>query len=32
VPGMHWRVASSLVNGLPHQLVRAVTTRFDASS
>jgi short-subunit dehydrogenase len=32
VPGTHWRVASGLVNGLPHQLVRALTTRFDASS
>jgi hypothetical protein len=32
VPGAHWRAASGLINGLPHQLVRALTTRFDASS
>ena len=31
VPGVHWRVLSELVNGLPHQLVRSLTTRFDAS-
>jgi short-subunit dehydrogenase len=32
VPGLHWRAASGLINALPHQLVRALTTRFDASS
>lgn len=32
VPGLHWRAASGLVNGLPHQLVRAMTSRFDASA
>lgn len=31
VPGAHWRVLSELVNVLPHQLVRSLTTRFDAS-
>jgi short-subunit dehydrogenase len=31
VPGLHWRAASVLVNGLPHPLVRALTSRFDAS-
>jgi uncharacterized protein len=32
VPGLHWRAASGLINALPHQLVRSLTTRFDASS
>jgi hypothetical protein len=31
VPGLHWRTASALINGMPHQLVRALTARFDAS-
>jgi short-subunit dehydrogenase len=31
VPGVHWRAANILINGLPHQLVRALTSRFDAS-
>lgn len=31
VPGLHWRAVNGLVNALPHQLVRALTTRFDAS-
>jgi short-subunit dehydrogenase len=31
VPGAHWRVLSELVNLLPHQLVRSLTTKFDAS-
>jgi hypothetical protein len=31
VPGLHWRAVSGLVNALPHQLVRSLTTRFDAS-
>jgi hypothetical protein len=31
VPGLHWRVADVAVNALPRQLVRALTTRFDAS-
>ena len=29
VPGAHWRVLSELVNLLPHQLVRSLTTKFD---
>jgi short-subunit dehydrogenase len=32
VPGLHWRAVSGLVNALPRQLVRSLTTRFDASS
>jgi short-subunit dehydrogenase len=32
VPGLPWRAASGLINALPHQLVRSLTTRFDASS
>jgi hypothetical protein len=32
VPGLHWRAVNGLVNALPHQLVRSLTTRFDASS
>jgi short-subunit dehydrogenase len=32
VPGLHWRAASGLINALPHQLVRSLTTRFDASA
>jgi short-subunit dehydrogenase len=31
VPGAHWRAASGLINALPQQLVRSLTTRFDAS-
>jgi short-subunit dehydrogenase len=31
VPGPHWAAASGLINALPHQLVRGLTTRFDAS-
>lgn len=31
VPGPHWAAASGLINALPHQLVRSLTTRFDAS-
>lgn len=31
VPGGHWRAVNGLVNALPHQLVRSLTTRFDAS-
>lgn len=31
VPGLHWRAASALINAMPHQLVRAMTARFDAS-
>jgi uncharacterized protein len=32
VPGLHWRLANGLVNALPHQLVRTLTTSFDATS
>jgi short-subunit dehydrogenase len=32
VPGVHWRAVNGLVNALPHQLVRALTSRFDASA
>jgi hypothetical protein len=32
VPGAHWWAVNGLVNAMPHQLVRALTTRFDASS
>jgi hypothetical protein len=32
VPGPHWRAASAAINALPSQLVRALSTRFDASS
>jgi uncharacterized protein len=32
VPGLHWRAASGLINALPHQLVRSLTSRFDASA
>jgi short-subunit dehydrogenase len=31
VPGLHYRAASGLVNALPHQLVRALSSRVDAS-
>jgi short-subunit dehydrogenase len=31
VPGLHYRAASGLVNALPHQLVRALASRVDAS-
>lgn len=31
VPGAHWRAVNELVNALPHQLVRSLTARFDAS-
>lgn len=31
VPGLHYRAASGLVNALPHQLVRALSARIDAS-
>ncbi|HVV77688.1 MAG TPA: SDR family NAD(P)-dependent oxidoreductase [Mycobacteriales bacterium] len=30
VPGLHYRAASGLVNALPHQLVRAMSSRVDA--
>lgn len=30
VPGPHWRVLSGLVQALPYQLVRSVTSRFPA--
>jgi hypothetical protein len=32
VPGAHWRVASGLINALPSQLVRGLSSRFDASA
>jgi short-subunit dehydrogenase len=32
VPGAHWRAASGLINALPAQLVRGLSTRFDASA
>jgi short-subunit dehydrogenase len=31
VPGPHWRAASGLIQALPRQLVRGLTSRFDAS-
>jgi short-subunit dehydrogenase len=31
VPGLHYRAASGLVNALPHQLVRALSSRVDPS-
>jgi hypothetical protein len=31
VPGAHWRAASGLINALPMQLVRGLSSRFDAS-
>jgi hypothetical protein len=31
VPGLHWRAASMMINAMPHQAVRAMTRRFDAS-
>jgi uncharacterized protein len=31
VPGPHWRAASGLINALPMQLVRGLSSRFDAS-
>jgi hypothetical protein len=31
VPGPHWRAASGLINALPMQLVRGISSRFDAS-
>ena len=31
VPGPHWRAASGLINALPGQLVRGLSTRFSAS-
>jgi short-subunit dehydrogenase len=32
VPGVQWRAASGLIQALPRQLVRGLTSRFDASS
>lgn len=32
VPGAHWRAASGLINALPSQLVRGLSSRFDASA
>jgi hypothetical protein len=32
VPGAHWRAASGLINALPSQLVRNLSSRFDASA
>jgi short-subunit dehydrogenase len=31
VPGPHWRMVSGVVNAMPAQLVRTLSTRFDAS-
>jgi short-subunit dehydrogenase len=31
VPGVHYRAASSVVNALPNQLVRAISSRVDPS-
>jgi short-subunit dehydrogenase len=31
VPGPHWRLASGMIQALPRQLVRGLSTRFDAS-
>jgi hypothetical protein len=31
VPGPHWRVASGVINALPGQLVRSLSTRFSAT-
>jgi short-subunit dehydrogenase len=31
VPGPHWRAVSGLINALPNQLVRGMSSRFDAS-
>jgi short-subunit dehydrogenase len=32
VPGAHWRIASEAIQALPRQLVRGLSSRFDASS
>ena len=32
VPGPHWRAVTVAINALPGQLVRTLSTRFDASS
>lgn len=32
VPGAHWRAASGLINALPSQLVRGLSSRFDTSA
>jgi hypothetical protein len=32
VPGVQWRAASGLIQALPRQLVRGLTSRFDASA
>ncbi|MBV9487019.1 MAG: SDR family oxidoreductase [Frankiaceae bacterium] len=32
VPGVQWRAASGLIQALPRQLVRGLTSRFDAST
>ena len=31
VPGVHWRLASELIQAMPRQLVRSLTTRFSAA-
>jgi hypothetical protein len=32
VPGAHWRAASGFINAMPSQLVRSLSSRFDASA